>query len=174
MPPLYNYILEDTDASPGVGISNVEVKYRDIEMACINGWTHLNRAHCASHDSGQNEAEQSNAAIGEALVTGQTIRWNYFQATDGLEKEQIDLLSVEEIKKREEDAVECNAWRISHDIAARIDGEPGPAGDCMKALVTSNVANQFFFNTKYLHAYTSAKSEVEKPSSWPQLLFEAG
>ena len=32
----------------------------------------------------------------------------------------------------------------------------------MKALVTSNVANQFFFNTKYLHAYTSAKSEKFK------------
>jgi hypothetical protein len=83
----------------------VEVKYRDIEMACINGWTHLNRVHRAPHDSGQNEAERSNAAIGEALVTGQTIKWNYFHATDGLNTEQIDLLSVEEIKKLEEDAV---------------------------------------------------------------------
>ena len=78
LPPLYNYILEATDAGPGVGISNVEVKYRDIEMARINGWTHLNRVHRAPHDSGQNEAERSNAAIGEALVTGQTIKWNYF------------------------------------------------------------------------------------------------
>ena len=163
LPPLYNYILEATDAGPGVGVSNVEVKYRDIEMAHINGWTHLNRVHRAPHDFGQNEAERSNAAIGEALVTGQTIRWNYFQATDGLDKEQIDLLSFEEIKKREEDAVERDEWRISHDIATRIDGEPGPAGDCMTmTLVTSNVANQFFFNTKYLHAYTSAKSEKLK------------
>ena len=63
-----------------------------------------------------------------------------------------------------------NAWRISHDIATRIDGQPGPAGDCMKAFVTSNVANQFFLNTNYLHAYTSAKSEKLKS----QLLFEAG
>ena len=78
-------------------------------MARINGWTHLNRVHRAPHDSGQNEAKRY-AAIGEALVTGQTIRWNYFQATDGLDKEQIDLLSVEEIKKREEDAVEHDAW----------------------------------------------------------------
>ncbi len=158
LPRLYNYILEATDAGPGVGVSNLEVKYRDIEMARINGWTHLNRVHRAPHDSGQNEAERSNAAIGEALVTGQTIKWNYFHATDGLNTEQIDLLSVEEMKKLEEDAVERNAWRITHDIVTRIDGEPGPAGDCMKALVTSKVTNQFFFNTKYLHAYTSANS----------------
>ena len=57
-------------------------------MARINGWTHLNRVHRAPHDSGQNEAERSNAVIGEALVTGQTIRWNYFQATDGLDNKE--------------------------------------------------------------------------------------
>ena len=95
---MYNNILGATDAGPGVGVSNVEVKYRDIEIARINGWTHLKRVHRASHDSGQNEAKRSNAAIGEALVTGQTIKWNYVQATDGLSNEQIDLLSIAEVK----------------------------------------------------------------------------
>ena len=35
-------------------------------MSQINGWTH--RIRRAPHDAGQNEAERSNAAIGEALV----------------------------------------------------------------------------------------------------------
>ena len=62
----------------------------------------------------------SNAAISEALVSGQTINWNCFQATDRLKKEQINLSLVEEIEKPEEDAVERNAWRISDNIATRI------------------------------------------------------
>ena len=74
LPPLCDYILQATDAGPGVGVSNIEVKYRDIEMSRINGWTHMNRIHRAPHDPGQNEAERSNAAIGEALVDGKALK----------------------------------------------------------------------------------------------------
>ena len=42
----------------------------------------MNRIHRAPHDSGQNEAERSNAAIGEALVDGRALHWEYFQPTD--------------------------------------------------------------------------------------------
>ena len=45
---------------------------------------------------------------------------------------------------------------------SRIDGEPGPAGDCMKALVTNKRDQQFFFNTEYLQKYNAAKSEKKK------------
>lgn len=37
LPPLCDFILQAIDAGPGVGVSNVEVKYRDIEMSRING-----------------------------------------------------------------------------------------------------------------------------------------
>ena len=44
--------------------------------------------------------------------------------------------------------MERNAWRVSEEVGSRIDGEPSPAGDCMKALVTLNKGDQqFFFNT---------------------------
>ena len=42
----------------------------------------MNRIHRAPHDSGQNEAERSNAAIGKALVDGRELHWEYFQPTD--------------------------------------------------------------------------------------------
>ena len=45
---------------------------------------------------------------------------------------------------------------------SRIDGDPGPAGDCMKASVTNKRDQQFFFNTEYLQKYNAAKSEKKK------------
>ena len=58
------------------------MKYRNIEISRINGWTHMNRFHRASHDLGQNEAKRSNAAIGEALVDGRASKWEYYRPTD--------------------------------------------------------------------------------------------
>lgn len=48
------------------------------------------------------------------------------------------------------------------DVVSRIDGEPGPARDCMKAFVTNKKDNQFFFNTEYLKQYAASKSKVTK------------
>ena len=42
---------------------------------------------------------------------------------------------------------------------SRIDCEPGPAGDCMKAYVTDTKEQQFFFNTEYLQKYSAAKNQ---------------
>ena len=47
--------MEATVAGPGVSVSNVELKYRDLEMASINGWARLNRTHRAPYDSAQND-----------------------------------------------------------------------------------------------------------------------
>lgn len=88
------------------------VKYRDLEISRINGWSHMNRIHRAPHDSGQNEAERSNAAIGEALVNGRALRWEHFQLKDLTSEEEMKTLTVEEIKKLEEEAMERNAWML--------------------------------------------------------------
>ena len=162
LPQLRNNILQATDAGPGVGVSNVEVKYRDIEISRINNWTHMNRIHRAPHDSGQNEAERSNAAIGESLVNGKALVWEYFKPTDNMSQEEIDELSVDMYKELEAKTMERNAWRVSQDVVSRIDGEPGPAGDSMKAFLTNSKEKQFFFNTKELHEYNAGKSEKKK------------
>ncbi|CAB3986840.1 RNA-directed DNA polymerase from transposon X-element [Paramuricea clavata] len=161
LPPLCDYILQATDAGPGVGVSNVEVKYRDVEMSRINEWMHMNRIHRAPHDSSQNEAERSNAAIGEALVDGRALKWEYFKPADIMNEEEFKKLTVAEIKKLEAETMERNAWKVSEEVVSRIDGEPGPAGDCMKAFVTKKNDQQFFFNTEYLQKY-AGKSEKKK------------
>ena len=109
LPPLCDHILQATDAGPGVVVTNIEVKYRDIEMSRINSWTYMNRIHRAPHDSGQNEAERSNAAIGEALVDGRALHWEYFQPTDLISEEELKTLTVEEMKELEAEVVERNA-----------------------------------------------------------------
>ena len=156
LPPVKTDILKATDAGPGVGSSNVEVKYRDVEMARILNSDRMNRIHRARDDSGQNEAERSNACIGEALVDGGALKWKYYDALDGLTEDEIKALSLDEVKKREELAMEKNAWRVSKDVAERINHEPGPAGDYMQSFLTPQRNAQFFFNTEQLRQFVSS------------------
>ena len=58
--------------------------------------------------------------------------------------------------------MERNAWRVAQNVVSRINGEPGPAGDFMKAFVTNRKEQQFFFNTEYIQQYNAAKSETRK------------
>ena len=64
LPSLCDDILDLTDAGPGVGVSNVQVRYRDAEIARLHKSKRRNRIHRARHNSSQNEAEHTNAAIG--------------------------------------------------------------------------------------------------------------
>ena len=64
LPPIYDDVLDLTDAGPGVGVSNTHVRYRYAEIARLHNSTRRNRIHRARNDSGQNEAERTNAAIG--------------------------------------------------------------------------------------------------------------
>ena len=158
LPKMCCNILKATDAGPGVGVSNTEVRFRDVEIARMHSSHLVNRIHRAPGDSGQNEAERSNAAIGDALVDGGAMKWQYFGPFDHLSMEEIENLSITELKKREE-CMEKNAWKVSEEIRQVIDDEPGPAGDFLKCFVTSKREKQLFFNSAYLMKYFSTKSE---------------
>ena len=66
--------MELTDGGPGVGVSNFEVRFRDAEIALLHNSDQRARLHRATNDSGQNEAERSNACIGDALVDGGSLK----------------------------------------------------------------------------------------------------
>ena len=102
LPQVKSDLLEATDAGPGVGCTNVVVKYRDAELARILNLDRLNRVHRVRNDSGQNEAERSNASIGEALVDGSTLKWDYYGPLDGVDQNEIEKLSIQDIKQLEE------------------------------------------------------------------------
>lgn len=90
-------ILKTTDAGPRVGITNTEVRFRDAEIAHIHSSDRVNRIHRASGVSAQNEAERTNAAIGDALVDGSALRWRYFKPFDDMTAVEIGALSANEV-----------------------------------------------------------------------------
>ena len=65
LPLLKSVITELTDAGPGVGVSNYEVRFRLAELARIHCSDRRNQIHRARGDSAQNEVERTNSAIGK-------------------------------------------------------------------------------------------------------------
>ena len=55
-------------------------------------------AHHAPHDSGMNDAERSNAAIGDAIVDGGVVDWQHFIPFDGLTEDEIVSLTTEDVE----------------------------------------------------------------------------
>ena len=89
-------ILKTTDAGAGLGITNTEVRFKKAEITRIHSSDCVNRIHRAPRNSAQNIAEKTNATIGDALVDGSALRWEYFKPLDGLTIEEIDALSASE------------------------------------------------------------------------------
>ena len=83
-----------TDAGPGVGVSNFEVKFRDAEMCRMFNSDYRIRLHRSRGDSGQGEAERTNSAIGDSVVDGSTIEWERFKKFQRMSQEEIDTLGV--------------------------------------------------------------------------------
>ncbi|CAC5384129.1 unnamed protein product [Mytilus coruscus] len=102
LPQMKTVITELTDAGPGVGSSNLEVRFRMAEIARIHSSDRRLRIHRARDDSAQNEVERTNSAIGDALVDGATLTWQRFKAFDGMTEEEIKDMTIEDIKMHKE------------------------------------------------------------------------
>ena len=53
-------ILKGTDVGLGVGVTKIEVRFRDVEIAQVQSSERVNRIHCAPGRSAQNKAEATN------------------------------------------------------------------------------------------------------------------
>ena len=147
-----------TDAGPGVGVSNFEVKFRDAEMCRMFGSDYRIRLHRSRGDSGQGEAERTNSAIGDSVVDGSTIEWEQFRKFEGMAQEDIDALGVKEYEELEEERMKKNAWHVSKLLVERIDGAP-VLGERIKSYLSEPNHKMFYFNQKYLVQYNSSSSD---------------
>ena len=147
------YVLENTDAGPGVGISNYEVKFREVELAKLHKSAMRYRVHLATDDQGHNEAERTTAYIGEAIADGCALKTNYFTKHHGLTENEKSDMTIDELTAHEANMIQKNAWCIAEDIASRIDSEPGPSSSFMQAFVTYRKDVQFFVNTEWLNKW---------------------
>ena len=86
LPPVKPRWAEFTDAGPGVGVNNVEVKIRSAEPDIIYNRDYRIRVHRFRGNSGQNEAERKNCAIGDVVVDGATIAWEHYKRFHGMSR----------------------------------------------------------------------------------------
>ena len=145
LPNVAPIISEVTDAGPGVGVNNLEVKARFAEMCMIQDTDRRVHIHQARGDCGQNKAERTNASVADGLVDGGTMKWNYYEDYDGLTDEQVKEMSISELDMHIETNIKKNAWAVAKQVHLRIDDEKGPAGDYLKFSVTDQEDEKFFF-----------------------------
>ena len=90
------------DSGPGVGCSNNEVKFRMVEIACILDADIRITLHGSRGNARQNEAEQTNSGVSNAICDGGTIEWEMHKRFEGMTKEEIDNLTLEQYNDIEE------------------------------------------------------------------------
>ena len=101
LPPVKPRVVFLTDAGPGVGVSNFEVKFRDAELARMYNSGYRIRLHRSRGDSGQGEAEQTNSAIADSIVDGAAIDWEVIKRYQGMTNDEISQMSVKEFEQYE-------------------------------------------------------------------------
>ena len=161
LPKLKPRCCDLTDAGPGVGVTNYEVKFRDAEICRMFDSDYRIRVHRSRGDSGQGEAERTNSAIGDAAVDGSTIEWEKYKTFDGMTEEEVKQLSIKQYEELEEKRMQANAWAISKELVQRIDDAP-VLSERIKAYLSEDKDELFFFNQHYLMQYQAATSEVSK------------
>ncbi|PFX12861.1 Transient receptor potential cation channel subfamily A member 1 [Stylophora pistillata] len=155
LPPVKPRWADLTDAGPGVGVSNYEVRFRDAELARVHNSDYRVRCHRSRGDSGQGEAERTNSAISDALVDGATLEWEKYRRFEDLSEEEIKQLSLQSYEEYEKKRMEKNAWYVCSQVAERIDDAP-VLKDYIKSKVSESPDELFFFNSVYLDNYRGA------------------
>ena len=119
------------------------------------------RVHRSRGDSGQGEAERTNSAIGDAVVDGSTIEWEKYKKFESMTDEEVKKLSVQQYEELEAERMKLNAWAVSKELVQRIDGAP-VLSERIKAYLSEDKDDLFFFNQHYLNQYQTATSEDSK------------
>lgn len=160
LPPKRKIVAEFTDAGPGVGVSNYMVKFRMAELSRMHKTSRRTRVHRSCGDSAQNESERTNACIGEALVDGGPLCWDYVSPQTVHTMQELNKMTQDQLQALEEDCMKQNAWRVCEDVCERVHMEPGPAGDMMLCMVEDETL--FFYNIKELVDYQKSGKAKRK------------
>ena len=156
VPTLKPRIHEFTDAGPGVGVSNHDVKFRIAEITMLTNLDYYIRHHLATDDSSHSEVERIQSYVGDAICDGGPIDWEYKQQYEGLSEDQLSQMTIEDLEKSELDRMEYNAYIVCDELTERIDGAPAPGGH-RKANSSEKCEKVFLNNHGYLKDYISSR-----------------
>ena len=132
-------------AGLGVGVSSFDVRFRDAELAGPYSSDLRCKVHRSREDSGQNEAERTNAAIGDSVVDGGTIQWEKRKRFEGMTEDDIEQMTLDQYELYEKTRMEENFWYVTRELADRIDGAP-VLGKYIKAFVSEQPTDMLFFS----------------------------
>ena len=91
-----------------------------LKLLCCTDDDRRTRIHRATNVSGQNEAERSNACIGDALVDGESLHWEYYKELEGLTEDEVAEMSLKEVEEFENNRMVKNAWRVAEEVHIRM------------------------------------------------------
>ena len=113
LPPVKPNRADLTDARLGLGVSNFEVKFWDAELAHVHKSDYCIHVHRSRGDSGQNKAERTNSTIGDSVVDGGTIDWNFYKRFHDLADQEIAEMTPQGFEVYEKSRMSKNAWRVA-------------------------------------------------------------
>jgi hypothetical protein len=113
-----------SDAGPGVSTKQWDVRVREAELVLLFDLDWSVRLHRARYDPC--EAERTNSALGDAIVTGETIPFEHHKKFAGLTKQEAAALTGIQVKDLEEKRFEKNCWSTAALVSSLYDGAPGP------------------------------------------------
>ena len=80
------------------------------------------------------EHRKLSSAIGDSVVDGSTIDWNFYKRFDDLTDREVEEMTPNDFEKYEKDRMSKNAWRVAEIVRARVDDAP-VLGDFISALL---------------------------------------
>ena len=160
LPELKSRYLEWSDAGPGVGITNNDVRYCTAQKVRIINADYLIRLHLANGDSSHNEVERCQAYVGNTICDGGALEWEHRKLLDQKTIEDLRQMSSDELADYELKRMTYNAYKVCEEVASRIDGAPGPSGFLKGFKAYKN--NELFFSDKEYLAKFLSTSEKER------------
>lgn len=152
---------DNSDAGPGVGITNFGVKFRDAELTILYERDYACRLHSARGSSGDNEAERTNSAVGDCIVDGATLQWNKFQKFHNLTDDEISNLTIQDYDSHEETRMEMNAWWVAKELSYRIDGAP-VFSEYIHCSVTEKPTDAFSSTTSIQSSFSKQQTALKR------------
>ena len=116
--------FDNSDAGPGIGVTNFEVRFRDAGLTLLYRRDYGCRVHSARGCFGDNEAERTNSAVDDGIIDGATLQWERYPRFHNLTDDEIANLTIKEFDAHEEERMEMNAWWVAKELPNRIDGAP--------------------------------------------------
>ena len=156
LPELKLRYLEWSDAGPGVGITNNDVRYRTGQKVRIINADYLIRLHLANGDNSHNEVERCQAYVGDAICDGGALEWEHKKLLDQKTIEDLRQMSSDELADYKLKRMTYNAYKVCEEVASRIDGA------FLKGFKACKNDELFFSDKEYLAKFLSTSEKERK------------